>query len=54
MANMAGRQIQNKKIQDPYESYGGFSNTLSPNKPDNTGKMFIGPSWFTDKMGDVY
>jgi intein/homing endonuclease len=53
MANMAGRQIQNKREQDPYESYGGFSNTLA-SKPDNTGKMFIGPAWFTEKMGDVY
>jgi hypothetical protein len=52
MANMAGRQIQNKRVQDPYESYGGFSSPTT--KSDDTGKMFIGPSWFTEKMGDVY
>ncbi len=53
MANMAGRVLQNKRVQDPYESFGGFSNSLS-SKPDNTGKMFLGPAWFTEKMSDVY
>jgi hypothetical protein len=52
MANMAARQIQNQRIQDPYESYGGFSSPTT--KKDDTGKMFIGPAWFTEKMGDVY
>jgi hypothetical protein len=52
MANMAARQIQNQRVQDPYESYGGFSSPIT--KQEDTGKMFIGPAWFTEKMGDVY
>lgn len=52
LANMAARQIQNAKVQDPYESYGGFS--APANNEKNSGNYFKGPAWFTEKMNDVY
>lgn len=55
MANMAGRVLSKMPEQREYEFYGGFAYT-----PDNSKEKeksiddFVGPSWFTENMKDVY
>jgi len=52
MANMAARVIA--RIPDPvtYNFYGGFATMEKEKNP--TGKLYDGPSWYVDKMKDVY
>jgi hypothetical protein len=55
MANMAGRVLSKIPEQREYEFYGGFAYI-----PDNSKEKekniddFVGPSWFTENMKDVY
>jgi hypothetical protein len=51
MANMAARLLKRKPSQDIYNFYGGFATV---DKQDSEGKLFTGPSWFTDQMKDIY
>ncbi len=52
MANMAARIIDRTPDQTEYNFYGGFATgTKSKDKDKN---MYIGPSWFTNSMKDVY
>ncbi len=52
MANMAARIIDRTPEQAEYNFYGGFATgTKSKDKEKN---MYIGPSWFTNSMKDVY
>jgi len=53
MANMAARTLS--RIPEPatYEFYGGFA-TLSQKTKDEKKDLYSGPSWFTDKMKNVY
>jgi hypothetical protein len=52
MANMAARIIDRTPEQAEYNFYGGFATgTKSKDKEKN---MYVGPSWFTNSMKDVY
>jgi hypothetical protein len=53
MANMAARQILKTPDAIEYNFYGGFA-TISDNDAKRQENDFTGPSWFTDKMKDVY
>jgi ribosomal protein L32E len=53
MANMAARTLHRTPEQEAYNFYGGFATGGHGNKSDNQ-KMYIGPSWFTENMKDVY
>jgi len=52
MANMSARTIA--RLPDPvsYNFYGGFATIEKEKNP--TGKLYDGPSWYVDKMKDVY
>ncbi len=52
MANMAARIIARTPTAETYEFYGGFA-TVDIEK-GKEGKLFTGPSWFTDNMSDIY
>lgn len=52
MANMSARIISRTTERPEYNSYGGFSNTITGASNINTN--FIGPSWFTENMDNVY
>tara|TARA_Y100000310_G_scaffold25987_1_gene24839 strand:- start:20 stop:1792 length:1773 start_codon:yes stop_codon:yes gene_type:complete len=51
MANMSARKIRRTPPSPVYESIGGFA---SGEKKDITGPNYVGPSWFTEGMKDVY
>jgi hypothetical protein len=53
MANMAARVLHRTPTQEAYNFYGGFAvgGHMSKNKEE---KLYIGPSWFTENMKDVY
>lgn len=51
MANMATRNIDFQEDTDVYSTIGGFAE-ISAEKEITTG--FIGPSWFTEQMENVY
>jgi hypothetical protein len=53
MANMAARVLHRTPTQEVYNFYGGFAvgGHMSKNKEE---KLYIGPSWFTENMKDVY
>ena len=53
MANMAARVLQRTPTQEAYNFYGGFATGGHENKHPNE-KLYIGPSWFTENMKDVY
>lgn len=52
MANMAARILQRTPAQADYEFYGGFATGGHMAKTEE--KLYIGPSWFSDSMKDVY
>ena len=52
MANMAARILQRTPAQADYEFYGGFATGGHIAKTEE--KLYIGPSWFSDSMKDVY
>ena len=51
MANMAARTMRRTPPPIDYESVGGFVGGLQSKEE---GPMFMGPSWWTEKMKDVY
>ena len=51
MANMAARTMRRTPPPIDYESVGGFVGGLQSKEE---GPMFMGPSWWTEKMMDVY
>lgn len=53
MANMAARILQRTPTQQEYQFYGGFA-TGGEHRPQNSDKLYSGPSWFADQMKDVY
>jgi len=53
MANMAARVLHRTPTQEAYNFYGGFATGGHENKQPNE-KLYIGPSWFTENMKDVY
>jgi hypothetical protein len=53
MANMAARQISRTPDAVEYNFYGGFA-TISEKDSQREESDFVGPSWFTDKMKDIY
>jgi len=52
MANMSARVISRVTPTEIYNFYGGFA-TVEKDQ-NKSGKLFTGPSWFTDRMKDVY
>ena len=52
MANMAARIIDRTPEQAEYSFYGGFATGTKSKKKEKD--MYIGPSWFTNSMKDVY
>lgn len=52
MVNMSARQIARTVPTEVYKFYGGFA-TIEKDE-ERGGKLFNGPSWFTDNMKDVY
>lgn len=52
MANMAARIIDRTPEQAEYNFYGGFATTSKSKKKEKD--LYIGPSWFTNSMKDVY
>ena len=54
MANMAARTIQRTPTQEAYNFYGGFATGGNYNKQNPDEKLYVGPSWFTENMKDVY
>jgi hypothetical protein len=52
MANMAARILDRTPDAELYKFYGGFA-TVDKDS-DQTGKLFMGPAWFTDHMKDIY
>jgi hypothetical protein len=52
MANMAARIIDRTPEQAEYTFYGGFATGTKSKKKEKD--MYIGPSWFTNSMKDVY
>ena len=51
MANMSARSIRRTPPPPVYDTIGGF---VGGAKGDMTGPSFVGPSWFTEGMKDVY
>ena len=51
MANMSARKILRTPPPPVYDTIGGF---VGGAKGDMTGPSFVGPSWFTEGMKDVY
>jgi hypothetical protein len=56
MANMAARIIDRTPEQAEYNFYGGFATGANPSKKgkEKQKDLYIGPSWFTNSMKDVY
>jgi hypothetical protein len=56
MANMAARIIARTPEQHEYEFYGGFAYQKEKSKEEKEKNVedFVGPSWFTENMKDVY
>jgi hypothetical protein len=54
MANMSARNLMNTKNDIEYGAIGGFAMVDRNSRFENSGKLFSGPSWFTDKMQDIY
>lgn len=52
MANMAARIIDRTPEQAEYNFYGGFATGTKSKKKEKD--LYIGPSWFTNSMKDVY
>jgi hypothetical protein len=52
MANMAARIIDRTPEQAEYNFYGGFATSTKSKKKEKD--LYIGPSWFTNSMKDVY
>tara|TARA_B100002019_G_scaffold149588_1_gene128709 strand:- start:8057 stop:10051 length:1995 start_codon:yes stop_codon:yes gene_type:complete len=52
MANMAARIIDRTPEQTEYNFYGGFATGTKTKDKDKN--MYVGPSWFTNSMKDVY
>ena len=54
MANMAARTLS--RIPEPatYEFYGGFATLSQKTKDEKQKDLYSGPSWFTDKMKNIY
>ena len=53
MANMSARALSVEKEIIEYGAVGGFAQTDSESKFKDE-KMFYGPSWFTEKMQNIY
>lgn len=53
MANMAARQLAKMPDAIEYNFYGGFA-TVSSSDNKKQENDFTGPSWFTEKMADIY
>ena len=53
MANMSARVLAVEKHSIEYGTIGGFAETSSKAKFDNS-KLYNGPNWFTDKIQNVY
>jgi hypothetical protein len=51
MANWSARRILRTAPPPVYDTIGGFARG---NKGDMTGPSYVGPSWFTEGMKDVY
>jgi hypothetical protein len=51
MANMSARKIRRTPASPVYESIGGF---VGGARKDTAGPNYVGPSWFTEGMKDVY
>jgi hypothetical protein len=51
MANMSARSIRRTPPPPIYDTTGGFAGGI---KGDMTGPSYVGPSWFTEGMKDVY
>ena len=54
MANMAARIISKMPTKYDYEFYGGFAYPPESKTKERSEDYYVGPSWFTDKMKDVY
>ena len=53
MANMSARMLSIEKDVIEYGAIGGFAQQDNSAKYDNE-KMYYGPSWFSDKVQDIY
>ena len=53
MANMSARSLSIEKDVIEYGAIGGFAKQDNTAKYDNE-KMYYGPSWFSDKVQDIY
>jgi len=51
MANMSARGIRRTPPPSVYDTTGGFAGGI---KGDTAGPSYVGPSWFTEGMKDVY
>ena len=51
---MAARTLS--RIPEPatYEFYGGFATLSQKTKDEKQKDLYSGPSWFTDKMKNIY
>lgn len=56
MANMAARIFSRKPEDKDYQFYGGFAYIAenSKNNQNEPEEYYVGPSWFTENMKDVY
>jgi hypothetical protein len=55
MANMAARILSRTPEQREYEFYGGFAYIPDgPKEKERDAEDFVGPSWFTENMKDIY
>ena len=52
MANMSARHYTVQVVQEELE-VGGFA-SMNSSRFDNSGKMYNGPSWFADKVQNIY
>ena len=53
MANMSARSLAIDQNVSQFETIGGFARVDNSSRFNND-KLYYGPSWFTDKMKDVY
>lgn len=57
MANMIGRTLQRAPKEGEYRAMGGFAHTLTnenkSSSPKSSGPMYIGPSWYTEKINQI-
>ena len=54
MANMSARILSRTPEPATYEFYGGFATSSQQTKDEKKKDLYSGPSWFTDKMKNVY